>query len=145
MSCALALFVQHPCMHGCDHSSCLHRRMHSGPGVRLVCCLVLGVVYLLLVTRGAEYLFGLLLVTWGVCCRVVAYTNHTVLPEALEKWGQDLVKKLLPRHYEIIERIDEEVSTQPKAHPRGTRHRIGVCEGFHLQNLLSLPLYSSPR
>jgi starch phosphorylase len=41
--------------------------------------------------------------------RTVAYTNHTVLPEALEKWSMDLMEKLLPRHVEIIEMIDEEV------------------------------------
>lgn len=41
--------------------------------------------------------------------RTVAYTNHTVLPEALEKWSYELMEKLLPRHVEIIEMIDEEV------------------------------------
>ncbi|KAF3779139.1 Alpha-1 glucan phosphorylase L isozyme [Nymphaea thermarum] len=39
----------------------------------------------------------------------VAYTNHTVLPEALEKWSLEIMQKLLPRHVEIIERIDEEL------------------------------------
>lgn len=39
----------------------------------------------------------------------MAYTNHTVLPEALEKWSLDIMQKLLPRHAEIIEKIDEEV------------------------------------
>lgn len=41
--------------------------------------------------------------------RTVAYTNHTVLPEALEKWSLELMEKLLPRHVEIIQMIDEEV------------------------------------
>ncbi|KAB5540884.1 hypothetical protein DKX38_013858 [Salix brachista] len=43
---------------------------------------------------------------WDVTTRTVAYTNHTVLPEALEKWSQSVMWKLLPRHMEIIEEID---------------------------------------
>jgi hypothetical protein len=43
------------------------------------------------------------------CHRTVAYTNHTVLPEALEKWPLTAFQKLLPRHIEIIETIDEQV------------------------------------
>lgn len=42
--------------------------------------------------------------------RTVAYTNHTVLPEALEKWSLQLLQDLLPRHVEIIRMIDEEVT-----------------------------------
>ncbi|EFJ09932.1 starch phosphorylase [Selaginella moellendorffii] len=45
---------------------------------------------------------------WKITQATVAYTNHTVLPEALEKWPLDLMQKLLPRHIEIIHRIDEE-------------------------------------
>jgi starch phosphorylase len=45
---------------------------------------------------------------WGVTKQCLAYTNHTVLPEALEKWPVSVLSKLLPRHMEIIERINEE-------------------------------------
>ncbi|EXC01498.1 Alpha-glucan phosphorylase, H isozyme [Morus notabilis] len=44
---------------------------------------------------------------WEVTTRTVAYTNHTVLPEALEKWSKSVMWKLLPRHMEIIEEIDK--------------------------------------
>ncbi|XP_071913179.1 alpha-1,4 glucan phosphorylase L-1 isozyme, chloroplastic/amyloplastic-like isoform X1 [Coffea arabica] len=46
---------------------------------------------------------------WNITQRTVAYTNHTVLPEALEKWSYELMQKLLPRHVEIIEMIDEQL------------------------------------
>ncbi|GAV65707.1 Phosphorylase domain-containing protein [Cephalotus follicularis] len=46
---------------------------------------------------------------WNITQRTVAYTNHTVLPEALEKWSLELLQKLLPRHVAIIEMIDEEL------------------------------------
>lgn len=39
---------------------------------------------------------------WSLVYKVFAYTNHTVLPEALEKWSVDLIGRLLPRHLELI-------------------------------------------
>ena len=38
---------------------------------------------------------------WGVSGRIFAYTNHTIMPEALECWAMDLLGRVLPRHLEI--------------------------------------------
>eukprot|EP00923_Selenidium_pygospionis_P030274 GHVN01053773.1.p1 GENE.GHVN01053773.1~~GHVN01053773.1.p1 ORF type:complete len:810 (-),score=109.39 GHVN01053773.1:171-2600(-) len=43
---------------------------------------------------------------WGLTKQVFNYTNHTVLPEALEKWPASLIEKLLPRHLLIINDIN---------------------------------------
>ena len=43
---------------------------------------------------------------WDIVTKTVAYTNHTVMAEALECWPEDLYKRLLPRIYEITKEID---------------------------------------
>ena len=45
---------------------------------------------------------------WNICRRVFGYTNHTLLPEALETWPVQFFERFLPRHLEIIYRINEE-------------------------------------
>ncbi len=44
---------------------------------------------------------------WNIVLKTVAYTNHTVLSEALEKWNEDLVERRLPRIYTIIKEINQ--------------------------------------
>ncbi|CAL5399184.1 unnamed protein product [Camellia sinensis] len=66
---------------------------------------------------------------WDVTTRTIAYTNHTVLPEALEKCSQAVMWKLLPHHMEIIEEIDKRFiamirSTKPELESKHSSMRI---------------------
>ncbi|MDF1578618.1 MAG: glycogen/starch/alpha-glucan phosphorylase [Desulfobulbales bacterium] len=58
---------------------------------------------------------------WRICVATFAYTNHTLMPEALEVWPVGLLEKMLPRHMEIIYRINhfflEEVAARYPGDP----------------------------
>ncbi|MEO7851079.1 MAG: glycogen/starch/alpha-glucan phosphorylase, partial [Rubrivivax sp.] len=46
---------------------------------------------------------------WSLCTRIFSYTNHTLMPEALETWPVALMQHVLPRHLSIIYRINQEM------------------------------------
>ena len=54
---------------------------------------------------------------WALCCKTFSYTNHTLMPEALETWPVALIQHVLPRHLEIIFQINKEFLEM------ATRHR----------------------
>lgn len=61
---------------------------------------------------------------FGVAQGSLHYTNHTLLPEALESWGTDLMATILPRHMQLIERIDDRLARDVKASGRSETPRI---------------------
>ncbi len=56
---------------------------------------------------------------WAVTRKVFSYTNHTLMPEALETWPVGLMQHVLPRHLEIIFRINAEFLAEAAAHRPG--------------------------
>jgi starch phosphorylase len=52
---------------------------------------------------------------WNLCKRTFSYTNHTLLPEALETWGVSLFERILPRHLDIIYRLNSQFLTSEVA------------------------------
>ncbi len=65
-----------------------------------------------------EHGFGWL-AAWAVTKKVFSYTNHTLMPEALETWPVALMQQVLPRHLEIIFRINAEFLAEAAAHRPG--------------------------
>ena len=56
---------------------------------------------------------------WAICTQVFSYTNHTLMPEALETWPVALMQHVLPRHLEIIFRINHELLELAALHRPG--------------------------
>ncbi|HXJ60784.1 MAG TPA: glycogen/starch/alpha-glucan phosphorylase [Verrucomicrobiae bacterium] len=61
---------------------------------------------------------------WGITQKVLAYTNHTLLPEALEKWPVAWFEILLPRHLEIIYEINRRLLDVVRARYPGDEARV---------------------
>lgn len=69
---------------------------------------------------------------WEKTCSSIAYTNHTVMSEALEKWPIDLVRSHLPRIYKIIEEINHRFCENIyKNHPESAKNinNMAIIEG----------------
>ena len=56
---------------------------------------------------------------WALCGKTFSYTNHTLMPEALETWPVALIQHVLPRHLEIIFRINKEFLEMAALHRPG--------------------------
>ena len=61
---------------------------------------------------------------WEVTTKCVAYTNHTIMAEALEKWPIELFSRLLPRCYQIIEEINRRFCVEIEQKYPGNRDKI---------------------
>ncbi|MGA9470067.1 MAG: glycogen/starch/alpha-glucan phosphorylase [Candidatus Macondimonas sp.] len=62
---------------------------------------------------------------WDITQKSLAYTNHTLLPEALEQWPLALFSRLLPRHLEIIYEINDRFLEQVRVRYLGDPERVG--------------------
>ena len=61
---------------------------------------------------------------WEVTTKTCAYTNHTIMAEALEKWPIDLFKRLLPRVYQIVEEINKRFVADIRAEYPGNEEKV---------------------
>ena len=86
---------------------------------------------------------------WAITTRVFSFTNHTVLPEALEKWPVELVEQLLPRHMQIIYDINWRFLQEVRSHFGDDWDRISSMsiieeyEGYKAVRMASLALVAS--
>jgi hypothetical protein len=71
---------------------------------------------------------------WNLTVRMLAYTNHTLLPEALEKWTVEAFERVLPRHLEIIYEINRRFLDGVRARYRGDQGRVLEVTHIGLKN-----------
>ncbi len=75
---------------------------------------------------------------WAVVTRTFAYTNHTLLPEALERWSVPLLRKVVPRHLQIAFDINQRHMEQVEAKWPGDVQKKQICsivEEGHVQSI----------
>ena len=68
---------------------------------------------------------------WRIVSRTIAYTNHTVMKEALECWGEDMFRHRLPRIYQIVKEIDRRFRDEvlSKTGDPDLCRRVAIVEG----------------
>ncbi len=70
---------------------------------------------------------------WEITKKVCAYTNHTIMAEALERWPMELFSRLLPRIYQIVEEINrrfcQELMAKYGEDPERIRHMAIIADG----------------
>ncbi|OTN76915.1 hypothetical protein A5886_001994 [Enterococcus sp. 8G7_MSG3316] len=82
---------------------------------------------------------------WATTIKVMSYTNHTIMAEALEKWPVDMIKEVLPRMYQIIEEIDRRfIEGLEKVHPCDLLNRTRIISNgqVHMANLAIIGSHS---
>ena len=91
---------------------------------------------------------------WAVTTKACAYTNHTIMAEALEKWPIELFSRLLPRVYQIVEEINRRFIQQIEAKYPGNQDKVrkmaivydgqvrmanlAICAGFSVNGVARL-------
>ncbi|MBM4403054.1 MAG: glycogen/starch/alpha-glucan phosphorylase [Candidatus Cloacimonetes bacterium] len=75
---------------------------------------------------------------WDITQNTMAYTNHTILPEALEKWRIDLFERLLPRHLQIIYEINQRFLDRIRldgVSDNDTLRRLSIIEEYPVRSV----------
>ncbi|MBP7619236.1 MAG: glycogen/starch/alpha-glucan family phosphorylase, partial [Geothrix sp.] len=83
---------------------------------------------------------------WALTQQVCAYTNHTILPEAMEVWPMELWRNLLPRHAEIVEEIDRRFRlTVRERYPfdDAKLQRLAIVDNGHSVRMANLAIVGS--
>lgn len=83
---------------------------------------------------------------WDITVKVMSYTNHTILAEALEKWPIYLLKRVVPRMYQIIKEIDRRyVLSMQNIHPHDLIERTRIIQGeyIHMAHLAIIGSHST--
>ena len=84
----------------------------------------------------------------AIVSKTIAYTNHTIMAEALEKWPEGMVKSLLPRIYQILVEMNRRLCARLLNHFPGQNERVGkmaiISYGYiHMANLCVAMTYNT--